>query len=435
MNKIIDIILTILGILTYELFFTHTRTWDRHKIREYQFKKLKKLLIYSQKCVPYYTDLFERIHFDPKKDFNCLSDLKKLPVLEKDYVRKNQSLFYSKQRFAYRLFFSTSGSTGQPLNARVGISQWITEQAVVWRSWRHAGYKFRDKVVVIRSYAPKNSEEIIKKDILRNFHYFSPFHLNTDNMNSYAEYISVNKIKFIRGYPSSLEVFAKHIIQRKLKLTHIHGVFTASEVLTKECRKTLEAAFGANVYDYYGLAEQIVSFSDCRCQNGLRNNDIYGYLELHRTNDNLYRIVGTNLNNTMMPLIRYDTGDLAKLSSLSSGCDCQESSHIIEAVIGRSDVTIKTTTGVEIPTVNFYTVLEHYPVKAWQIVQLDLREISINLHTLENFKNERALTTRVELDFAKRLPDDIKINVKFNKDFIQSTEGKRNAFVSLVYEN
>ena len=111
MTKIRDFTLTILGIFFYRFFhqsFIYNSTED---IALYQFKKLKKLLIVASLNVPYYKELFEEINFNPSKDFKTLSDLKKIPVLEQDTVKKSPSKFVNLNVKNYVLM-KTSGTSG-----------------------------------------------------------------------------------------------------------------------------------------------------------------------------------------------------------------------------------------------------------------------------------------------------------------------------------
>ena len=53
-------------------------------------------------------------------------------------------------------------------------------------------------------------------------------------------------------------------------------------------------------------------FHECEQHEGMHLNWEYGLVELLPTDEkNVYRIIATNLHNFSMPLLRYDTGDLA----------------------------------------------------------------------------------------------------------------------------
>ena len=110
---------------------------------------------------------------------------------------------------------------------------------------------------------------------------------------------------------------------------------------------------------------------ECELHNGLHNYDDYGYLEVENYENGFYKIIGTNLNNYAMPLIRYDTGDLAKVSNAS--CECGRSFPLIKKVVGRKDTPLIAPSGQQVPSVNFYTMFE------------DFHEISLSFEFLKVF--------------------------------------------------
>jgi phenylacetate-CoA ligase len=430
-DKIIDISYAFRGIQLYKSHLNNSCFLSVDVVRENQFSSLKKLLIESNKNVPYYKKLFQKIGFEPETNFNSLEDMLKIPILKKEVVRANREEFINKKYENSALEFKTSGSSGNPFSALISPKHWIIEQGVVWRHWKWAGYNFRDKMAIVRSHTPKNENELIKVDKIRNFYYYSPFHLTDENIKMYLNHMIDENIVFLRGYPSSLLSLANYVNKTDCDIPNIKGMLTASEVLTDEDRKIIESAFKAKISNHYGLAEQIVMFGDCEKHEGLHNYDEYGYLELIDTEDeNIKKIIGTNLNNLAMPLIRYDTGDLAEVSEQS--CSCGRSSQVIKNVIGRHDSQIVTPEGNKIPSVNFYTMFEYYPVESWQMIQhtIDKVEVILQGDNLENKKDELYLKLKEDLSF--RLPQSISFEMSIHKSFYKVGEGKKNPFISLV---
>ncbi|MEI6696625.1 MAG: hypothetical protein WCO13_11205 [Bacteroidota bacterium] len=372
-----DAILTILGIIMYYTKYKRFPDIKDEKIKKIQFKKIKKLLI---KCkeVPYYKELFQSIPFNPQKDFNSLSDLNFIPVLKKETVRANPELFINQKYFKKALTFKTSGTTGIPFCAYVSPNHWIIEQAVIWRHWKWAGFNLFDAMAIIRSHNPKNDADIIKVDKFRNWIYYSPYHLNDKYMEIFYKDMLNRKIRFLRGYPSSLSLFAEFCSRKGYVLPSLKACFTASEILTDKERTEIESAFGIKVFDHYGLAEAIVMMHNKGEKGKYFNCEEYGYLELIPSDTAaLFKIIGTNLNNYAMPLIRYDTDDTAEVQM-------EENGHkYVKNILGRKDICIQTKT-VKIPTVNLYTTL--YKVEGivqWQIIQNDLDSLDIYLKIKE----------------------------------------------------
>jgi phenylacetate-CoA ligase len=367
--------------------------------------------------------------FNPQTKFKTLSDLSILPILNKDFVKKNKELFINKKYVKNAIKFKTSGSSGIPFEILVHPDQWVLEQGVVWRHWKWGGYQFRDPLAMVRSYVPVNNDTLWKTNKITNFTYFSPFHLNDENMAKYLDVMVAKKIIVLRGYPSSIVSLANFVIRTGHTIPKIKLILTASEVLTDQDRYIIEKAFGTKVFNHYGLAEQIVMMGDCEKHEGLHNYDEYGYLELLDTdNPKIKRIIGTNLHNLTTPLIRYDTGDLAVLAE--HPCSCGRTLPTIKNIIGRKDAFIKTIEEYEIPTTNFYTMFEHFQeIDRWQIVQRSFTEIEF-IFSSQNISDQRLIDLKQEI--KKRLNSNILVVISPNGKFIQKNEGKINPFVSLV---
>jgi phenylacetate-CoA ligase len=426
---LLDSYYTFRGILLYYSKLKNSCFWSAEQMANYQFRKLKKLLIESHIGIAYYRELFDNLGFNPRTDFNSLADLNKLPILNKDFVKKNKDIFRNEKYSRWAMLFKTSGSTGVPFEILIHPDQWILEQGVVWRHWKWGGYNFRDPLAMVRSFVPPNEQTLWWSNKVSNFTYFSPFHLNEGNMAEYLKVMIAKNIVILRGYPSSIATLADYVLRSGHPIPKIKLVLTASEVLSDNDRILIENAFGAKVFNHYGLAEQIVMMGDCEKHEGLHNYDEYGYLELLDTDEpHIKRIIGTNLNNLTMPLIRYDTGDLAVVGQ--NVCSCGRTLPIIKNVIGRKDVGIKTIEGYEIPTVNFYTMFENFQeLERWQIVQCSLTVIDFKLQ-VNRISTERLLQLKEEI--KRRLGDSMEVNIQLNVDFIKKNEGKIVPFISLL---
>ena len=424
-----DVFLTLKGIFLYHTTLKHSCYWAPERMAEYQYKKLKHLLIESNKEVPYYRDLFKKIKFDPAKDFNALEDMEKIPILTKSIAKRERKRLnnpkYLKEAFPMR----TSGSTGEPFEVMVTKDAWAVEQAVVWRHWKWSNYNFRDKLAMVRSFVPEGSE-LIKKDLLRNFYFFSPFHLNDEVIASYLDKMIKERIVILRGYPSSVHAIASYVNRTGCEIPPIKTILVASEHLSEDDRADIEKAFGVGVTNHYGLAEICVMMGDCDHHQGLHNYDEYGYLELLPAEGTAHKkIVGTHLHNLATPLIRYETGDLAEIATDS--CSCDRTLPTIKNVIGRSDSAICTPEGYKIPTVNFYTMFEVFQsIERWQIIQHELDRIEVRVKC-SAFTNE--LKAALEKELRERLPTSVSVELHNNIPFVKKHEGKLNTFISLLH--
>ena len=418
----------VIGIFLYYFRYRKTQYWDNHKIDNYQFKRLQKQLIQAIKT-QYYSKLFREISFNPKTDFKSLNDLEKIPVTEKNKVKENTHLFINHKYKNKSLPFYTSGSTGNPMKALIHPLHWVIEQAVIFRHWSWGGYHFRDATAMLRSYSPKEGEPLTKYSRPLNTTYFSPFHLTDENMMMYYNLMIDLKTRVLRGYPSSVKIFALFLIKNSLKINSIKQILVASEVLTDNDRNIIESVFDCKISNHYGLAEQIVMFGDCEKHTHLHNYFEYGYVELLDTDRaNIKKIIGTNLHNKTMPIIRYDTGDLAIVDD--SNCKCSRNGITIKNIIGRHDQLIRTPNGFDMPSVNFYTMFEHYlEIDQWQITYDD-ENINFNYLSLEGLNNTKLKELNLKIE-SRINNSGFKYTLNEVSSFYQKSEGKTPVIVKL----
>ena len=418
----------VIGIFLYYFRYNKTQYWDNHKIDNYQFKRLRKQLIHSSKT-RYYSKLFKKLNFNPKTDFKSLNDLEKIPVTEKNKVKENTHLFINHKYKNKSLPFYTSGSTGNPMKALIHPLHWVIEQAVIFRHWSWGGYHFRDATAMLRSYSPKEGEPLTKYSRPLNTTYFSPFHLTDENMMMYYNLMIDLKTRVLRGYPSSVKIFALFLKKNNLKINSIKQILVASEVLSDNDRNIIESVFDCKISNHYGLAEQIVMFGDCEKHTHLHNYFEYGYVELLDTDrPNIKKVIGTNLHNKTMPIIRYDSGDLAIVDD--SKCKCSRNGITIKNIIGRHDQLIRTPNGYDIPSVNFYTMFEHYlEIDQWQITYDD-ENINFNYLSLEGLNNTKLKELNLKIE-SRINNSGFKYTLNEVSSFYQKSEGKTPVIVKL----
>ncbi|MCO5383594.1 MAG: hypothetical protein NHB15_17225 [Methanosarcina barkeri] len=99
-----------------------------------------------------------------------------------------------------------------------------------------------------QSYVVKRTHEIV-----RNLLKFSSFDMGSKEMLQYVNTINSFKPRFLRGYASSIDFFAKYIEENNLEITSPLAVFTTAEKLDSEMRKRISNIFDCDVYDNYGL--------------------------------------------------------------------------------------------------------------------------------------------------------------------------------------
>lgn len=422
---------TVAGVRLYRRAWgAHTR-WSTDECTAYQFDKLRTLLIDAASHVPYYRELFARIGFDPHADFRELADLTALPILTKSDIRRHAGALQRSPRPRRSICERTSGSTGEPLAVWISPAQIAVEKATVWRHWRGLGYRFRDPVAIVRTYVPRDGEPLWRYDRLRNFLFLSAYHLDRHNATIFLQRLLRFRPKFLRGYPTSLAILADAAHDHGVHMQGIRAILTASETLTVDTRSHLTQTFDAPVSDWYGLAEQVISAAQCHAGEGMHCHDDYGFWELVPLADGSgrSRIIGTNLHNTAMPLIRYDTGDLTT-GLIDQPCPCGNTMPRIAGIAGRQDDELIGSDGRRIPAVSFYSVFRDFPtVRRFQMIQRRPTEIEVRLDADAFDLTQRRILLRA---LAERLGRGMSIRIIRGKSFERSPQGKRRTVISHV---
>ena len=415
-----DAVLTLKGYRMSKNLMQSTQFFFPEQIATFQLKRLRIVLDACYRYVPYYQKLFWEHDFDPHH-ISSVEDLKRLPVLTKDTVRAKLAEFCSMKELREAVLLHTSGTTGIPLNTYTSIGQWVVEQSAIWRQWGWAGYRFRDRMAIIRSYAPNPNDPLCKLDKIRNWLYFSPYHLSEEHCRRYLGILAKWKPKYLRGYPSSLYLLARVAKHEGLKLPSLCAAFTASETLLTHYRMEIEEAFGIRVFDHYGQAEITAMLHECERHEGLHVLSDYGFVEFLPSEQNgLYRMIATNLHNTAMPLLRYDTGDLVELAD--QPCSCGRTFPLVRRVVGRSDQLLLHRGGFHIPSINIYTYFsKQEDILRFQVIQRSKDDVEVRIAPRAGVSDSNLLN-KVRCEMNLRFGGEV--NVVLTQQFEQSGEGK-----------
>jgi phenylacetate-CoA ligase len=434
-GRVRDLWLSGRGVLYYHSFLSRSQYWNAEKLREYQFNRCAKILSHAYKRIPYYKNAFDRAGFNPHRDFKSLEDLRRIPILSKQVTRREKENLADRTTLARALELRTSGSTGEFFREYVSPEHWVVEQATVWRHWSWLRYRFRDRVAIVRSYVPDSGGPLWKLDPVRNFLYFSAYHLTPENAMAYLRKMQAWAPQIVRGYASSLLLLARTILDKAIELPPLKGILTASETLLPSTRATIERAFGTRVFDWYGQAEATVTMNECEQHQGLHVNSEYGICEL--LDDPLLpagekRIIATSLHNITMPLIRYDTGDIAIVDAHSPSCPCGRTLPSVRGICGRLDSFLYAPDGRVIPSVNLYTLMHEFEeIEAFQFIQPSVDYIEVRVRT-RGLTNQRQ--ARLCKGLSLRFGDTVRVEIKENQEFEQTAEGKKNVVISKVQQ-
>lgn len=324
------------------------------ELERIQLRKLKALLDHAHNCVPYYRSLF-REHGITPADIASPADLRRIPLLDKEAVRLNQSgLLAEGVRKSRLLCIHTSGTTGKPLDLYQTRELFQKEHAFWWfhRSW--AGIHLGDRTATLAGHpvAPVDQEKppFWVRNYRENQMLFSSYHMSQENLGQYCRALEAFRPTLIHGYPSSIYLVALHLNDNRIGTIRPKAIFTSSETILEHQRAEIERAFGCRVFSYYGNAERAGYIGECEEGNfhAMAEHSIVEFLGEDGEPVGPGQqgvLVCTNIDNTAMPLIRYVTDDVVVPMPADQRCPCCRGGRLVESVLGRVEDYVVTPEG------------------------------------------------------------------------------------------
>lgn len=383
--------------------YRHSLSYQRHRrdlertqslggdaLREYQERSLQAMVRHCLDNVPYYQSLFQRLRLGAD-DIRTPADLRKLPLMDGRTVKENfDRLISHRHRNWLTRQGSTSGTTGQPGRFLRDFDAINFEHAVLWRQWGAAGddgkrrISLRGEVIVPAAqdhppfwrYNPADQELQL-----------SSYHLSPGNAPHYIAKILEFRPQILYCGPSMGHVLAK--------LFHLNGVdyrfdavFTSSESLAPEVRRFIERTFRTRIYDWYGQSERVAAIGQCR-EGHYHVQEDYSIVEFEPASQGMVEIVGTQLRNHVMPLLRYRTYDYVVPLAGDEPCPCGSHFRRIDHIVGRYYDYLITPEGYHI------AITAHIPVGVENLVEAQFHqerqgEVTVKIVTNGRFRPEDA---------------------------------------------
>ena len=403
----------------------------------YQTKELRKLLIHSFTNVPYYKKKYTQAGFRLAdfKNFH-LKDLKKLPFLEKQDLRiyGNTTLLSNKRKSG--AFFSSSGSTGTPIQvffSKYFHQKWSAVYEVRVRNWAGVNHKMRRGMIGGRRIIPNAiaSPPYYRYNFFEKQTYFSAYHLSSKTVADYMDGLRKNKVDYLVGYAMSIYFWADFINNdANINPIQLKAILTSSEKLTDKMRESIERAFLCKAYDGYSGVESCGLISENKTGELLFSPDT-GILEVldndgkQVLNGESGEVISTGLLNYDQPLIRYRIGDRVTLA-VSQSSKSISGFPIIKEIDGRIEDVVIGVDGRKM--VRFHSVFININgLKAAQVIQhkLDFLEINLIVNNSYSKESEKLIFNRLESQLGQ-----VKVKYSYLDSLPLTKGGKIKAVIS-----
>ena len=417
-----------LSLVLRELFLVEkTQFYDRAKLDRYQNNEFRKLIIHSYNNVRFYRNWFRKNEIY-LSDFKKVEDIKRLPVLTKDIIRSNfkDLISLNLEKFSPKLLM-TSGSTGIPFKFFVDKLALFKEKASYNRQFRIYNIKLHDRSAVLRGslvYEHNKKDEILWKYSFREKAiHFNTFHMNEENCKKIIKKIIEFRPRLFKAYPMALFILSKYIEKYNVEFPFLTLIHFSSESYTSIHRDYIKKQFSCPILDRYGQSEIVLNAYECRPENGYHIEEENNILELLDKNNEQVsegetgKIIGTNLHNFSMPLIRYSTEDLAVMGS--NECECGRQSKKLKSIQGRVLDQIVTEDKSLISGISFYHYWKHrisekIPTVLYvQIIQPNIEEIIVKIFPDKSYSKD---DEKIIVQELKKFVGNLEISFEYLKE-------------------
>lgn len=260
-----------------------------------------------------------------------------IPTVSREDLGRWPEITAIRRMYAWRV---TGGSGGPALRIPMDRQAYFWFSAGTWRGLQWWGVEIGDRGIVL---LPSGGAGWIRslagsaKDWMLNWLRLPADDAFDLRVRSVVARIMRDRPAFIYGYPSALARLSAWIVQHNLALAHPRVIVASGEHLYAFQRRLIEVAFGCPVAEEYGCSELgCIAF---QCPGGrlhvTAENVLLEVAEGHQVLSNPSgQVLVTGLRNRLMPLIRYELGDVGMVEP--DQCSCGRGLPAVR-ILGRFD--------------------------------------------------------------------------------------------------
>jgi len=380
-----------------------------------QEKRKDQFLKFACETVPYYKAY---------KEFSSVDDF---PIIDKKVINETYDDFISGAYNHSSLSVAiTSGSYGTPTTYYHTQDKKARRSAEIIFFNRWAGYEIGMKHILVRA-RPKSALKLLAENEIL----IRPIGMDSGWFKSQWQLLTKQRIKFIIGYPSVLAALAIYYKNNYSSAEPFicEGIISYAEPLFEDARAVIEEVFNCPVISRYSSEELGVIAHQCVSGGKYHLNFASYFIELLALNEDRPversepgRVIVTDLFSHAMPLIRYDTGDLAVLDE---GCSCGLETPVFKRIDGRQAELIYDTNGRALSPLVIVTPIARTlkGIIQFQFIQKDLKYYIIRLAVYKSFPKDRVDLIKAKL--LKVLGEDAEIGFEYVSAISPLPSGKR----------
>ena len=380
-------------------FLEKSQWWSQDEILDFQWKETRALLEHAFHSVPYYREKYGKAGIAPG-DIRTWDDFRRLPRLTREELNENRERLRSTAYRGKLIPHATGGSSGVPARFYITPESYDWRYAATQRVYGWTGCTLGERSLYLWG-APIGKVPLLKAwkvKVYRAYQrqlIFSTFSQNEELWTNIHRAALRFRPKLLVGYVSSVEQFARFLIDHNLRLPGVKAVIAAAEPVFDPFRKLVERAIGCPVFNTYGSREFMSIGGECQHHAGLHLNAENLLVEMIEPSDTSpSELLVTDLHNYGMPFLRYEIGDVGLLDP--TPCACGRGLPRLKSIEGRLLDVLRTQDGRVVPGELFPHLLKDIPeVKEFQVEQISSTHIVIStVLSAELSVNSQELITR-----------------------------------------
>jgi phenylacetate-CoA ligase len=409
-----------------------------------QRRRLRGAIAHAWEHVPYYRETMRRLGLAPS-DISTASDLRKLPLIDRDELQRDPEYFLSRSqpREAYA-GLHTGGTTGEPITVFWDRSAIMRSPAYGQRSRsvRRSLVPHRLRPRVAHIVSPlETARELraavgpgrlvpgrVRFNVLRLSMLDSPS-ANVPKLNAFRPDV-------IRSFGSYIEALFTYLSSTAVPFARPRVVVYGSDPLSDGVRRLIEEGFGIHVLSTYGAVETGEIGFECEQHSGYHLNvDLAPARVIDSEGRDLPpgengEIVVSNLVNRGTVLLNYLPKDLA--AALPGRCPCGRALPLLSFVQGRTDDWLEDSRGRPVHPQLFRAIVRTEPeILRYQLVQEARGRFRVGLVVAPGCER-RDLEARVRERFRDEFGAPTEVRIEFVDSLPRTVAGKTRPVVSMV---
>lgn len=274
-------------------------------------RRLRWLVHHAWRTIPFYRELLEQHHVEPGS-IRGFGDLERLPLISRDALRDaGDSAWAQDLPASRRIVASTSGSSDQPLTLAYRFSDRLRKHAASLHCMSMYGWRPWHRGMALGSEALPHDHRLERLGICR-WTWVDPSLPVSEWLSEY----NCLRPHALHSYPSALREFCFEVREQG-PLDWLPQVLSVGgELYPDELTPLVTEVFGRPPLVMYGAVEGGRLAFECKAHNGLHVRPDVVHIELLNNGQparagEAGSVFITSLINTVMPMIRYELGDLA----------------------------------------------------------------------------------------------------------------------------